>query len=149
PPASGPPFDAGSYGTQVAAVRPWCRPSSTAAGLRTGSPAACSTVTVFSLSVRRQRGRPPARRSATSTAPATEGHVLSRQRQDHPVPGPGQPQAEQRRLHLPDQRPVAKFVPPPPPGRGDVRRVPPPPPREVRPFDLGARPPRGPLRPAI
>ncbi len=61
----------------MATVRPWCRPSSTAAGLRTGSPATCSTVTVFSLSVSRQDGHPPARRSATSTAPATEGHVLS------------------------------------------------------------------------
>ena len=77
------------------------------------------------------------------------GPRFVQQRQDHPVPGPGQPQAEQRRLHLPDQRPVAEVVLRPHPRLGDVRPVHPPPPREVRPLDLGDRPPRGPLRPAI
>ena len=42
-----------TYGTQVATVSPYCRPNSTAAALRTGIPATCSTVTVFSLSVSR------------------------------------------------------------------------------------------------
>jgi|JI10StandDraft_1071094.scaffolds.fasta_scaffold41319_7 uncharacterized membrane protein YgcG len=48
------------------------------AGLRTGTPATCSTVTVFSLSVNTYVGAPPRRRSVTSRAAITDGVVLSR-----------------------------------------------------------------------
>jgi len=47
-------------------------------GLRTGSPATCAVVTVFSLSVKTYVGAPPNRRKVTSRAAITLGRVLSR-----------------------------------------------------------------------
>ena len=63
-------------------VVPARRPRS--AGCRTATPATCSTVTVFSLSVSAYVGTPPSRRSVASRQATIVGSVLSQHRRSRP-----------------------------------------------------------------
>lgn len=45
-----PLLDSGSYGSQDSTLQPWWAPTATIVGCRTGMPATCSIITVFSSS---------------------------------------------------------------------------------------------------
>lgn len=72
-----PPTQIADVGGDFRPVSPYCRPRATIAGCRTASPAMCSRVTVFSLSVRAYGGTPPAAVTWSPGRPAPSGGSCS------------------------------------------------------------------------